>query len=225
MLTPAARALAARALAARAWGRPPFDVYAATEAGGVAAECAHHTGLHLFEDLLIAEPVDDDYAPVPDGETGARLLVTVLESRTLPMIRLELTDRVRLSTERCPCGRPFRLLAAVEGRSDDALVLPATAGGTVAVHPVAFHSVLDLVDAAGWQVRQDDDGLTVLLAAPASGVDPLRLQADVAARLAATGATTAVRVQVVDTIPAGPAGKRPVVLARPGSGAHAGPSG
>jgi phenylacetate-coenzyme A ligase PaaK-like adenylate-forming protein len=40
---------ATRELATRAWGLPPFDVYAATETGGIAAECGHHTGMHLFE--------------------------------------------------------------------------------------------------------------------------------------------------------------------------------
>jgi len=181
VLTPAARELATRA-----WGAAPFDVYAATETGGIAAECAHHTGLHLFEDLIIAEPVDGDYCPVPAGATGARLLVTVLSSRTLPLIRFELTDRVRLSTAGCPCGLPFRLMDSVEGRTDDVLSLPAAGGGTVPVHPVAFHRMLDLLDAAGWQVRQDDDGqLTVLVAAPGADVKPARLAADVTGTLAA----------------------------------------
>jgi phenylacetate-CoA ligase len=221
VLTPAARQLVTRA-----WGTPPFDVYAATETGGIAAECAHHTGMHLFEDLVIAEPVDDDYAPMPVGTTGARLLVTVLSSRTLPLIRYELTDRVRLSAERCPCGRPFRLLAGIEGRTDDVLILPASGGGTVAVHPVAFHRVLDLVGAAAWQVRQDDDGaLTVLLAAPGPGVDPVRLHADVVRSLAGAGAAAAVRVRVVDGIPAGAGGKRPLVVARPARNGHGTSSG
>lgn len=203
---------AARELAIRAWGVSPFDVYAATETGGIAAECAHHTGLHLFEDLVIAEPVDDDYVPVPAGTTGARLLVTVLSSRTVPLIRFELTDRVRLSTDRCPCGLPFRLLAGIEGRTDDVLVLPAAGGGTVTVHPVVFHSVLDLLDVAGWQVRQDADGLTVLLASPRGGVESAGVNRAVTDALAAAGAVPAVRVQVVDAIPAGAAGKRPLVV-------------
>ena len=206
---------ASRDLATRAWGVRPFDVYAATETGGIAAECAHHTGLHLFEDLVVAEPVDDDHAPVPAGTTGARLLVTVLSSRTLPLIRYELTDRVRESAERCPCGRPFRLLAGIEGRTDDVLDLPAAEGGTVAVHPVVFHQVLDLVDAAGWQVRQDDDGVTVLIASPGTAVDATGLQAQVTAALRHAGtAVLAVRVRTVDAIPAGAAGKRPLVVAR-----------
>ena len=92
----------------------------------------------------------------------------------------------------------------------------------MAVHPVALHHVLDLVDAAGWQIRQDDDdGLTVLLAAPRAGIDPARLQPEVSATLATVGAAPAIRVEFVDTIPAGAAGKRPLVIARhraPGEG-------
>ena len=90
-----------RARVTRAWGVPPFEVYAATETGGIAAECQRHRGMHLFEDLVIPEVVDADGGPVPPGATGARLLVTVLFSRTLPLIRYELTDRVRLATWSC----------------------------------------------------------------------------------------------------------------------------
>ncbi|KMO71298.1 hypothetical protein [Mycolicibacterium chlorophenolicum] len=57
----------ARALALRAWQVPPYNVYAATETGGIAAECHHHGGMHLFEDLVIPEVVDNDYHPVPPG--------------------------------------------------------------------------------------------------------------------------------------------------------------
>lgn len=219
---------ASRRLATQAWGVPPFDVYAATETGGIAAECSHHLGMHLMEDLVVPEVVDENYRPVPAGTTGARLPVTVLFSRTLPLIRYELTDRVRLSTERCPCGRPFRLVAAIEGRTDDVLTLPATGGGTVRVHPIAFHQVLDLIDAVGWQVRQDAAGLRVLLAAPGAGVDPARVTVEVSAALRAAGAADAdVRVQLVDTIPSGAAGKRPFVVgpcADPAGGGAAAPT-
>ena len=36
----------ARAMATRTWKIAPFNVYAATETGGIAAECAQHRGLH-----------------------------------------------------------------------------------------------------------------------------------------------------------------------------------
>ena len=204
----------ARALAARAWGVTPFNVYAATETGGIAADCREHHRMHLFEDLVIPEVVDADYRPVPPGQTGDRLLVTVLFSRTVPIIRYELTDRVRLATESCGCPLPFRVVGSIEGRTDDALVLPAQAGGTTRVHPVVFHQALELVDVGGWQVRQQPDGLTVLVMDPGRGFDADATAQAVRVALTRTGALAPmVRVTVVDAIPAGAAGKRPLVVA------------
>jgi phenylacetate-coenzyme A ligase PaaK-like adenylate-forming protein len=203
-----------RALVARAWLVAPFNVYAATETGGIAAECSHHHGLHLFEDLVIPEVVDDAYQPVPPGQTGSRLLVTVLSGRTLPLIRYEMTDRVRLAPEASSCGLPFQRLESIEGRTDDARVLPADGGGQVQIHPVLFHQILDLLDAGGWQVRQERQRLRVLVAAPAWGFDEDGTVRAIARALAAAGAQPVpLTMSVVDTIPAGPAGKRPLVVA------------
>ena len=209
----------ARAMATRAWQVPVFNVYAATETGGIAAECHQHRGMHLFEDLVIPEVVDDEYRPVPPGQTGDRLLVTVLSSRTIPLIRYEMTDRVRLGAQPCPCGLPFRLMDSIDGRTDDALELPSPDGRTVPVHPVVFHQALDLLDAAGWQVRQQEDELRVLVAGPGPAFDPTATERAVQTALTAAGARTpAVHVSVVDAIPAGAAGKRPLVVAHPERG-------
>lgn len=203
-----------RALATRAWGAAPFNVYAATETGGIAAECARHRGMHLFEDLIIPEVVDDAYRPVPPGQPGDRLLVTVLSSRTLPLIRYEMTDQVTLAAEPCPDGLPFRLLESIEGRTDDVVVLPASAGGSIRIHPVVFHRVLDLLDAPAWQVRQHGPDITVLVAAPGPQAELTATEEAVRTALAAAGARPrAVSLSIVDTIPAGAAGKRPLVVA------------
>jgi phenylacetate-CoA ligase len=84
-----------RRLAAAAWGRSPYDVYGATETSGIA-ECGEHAGMHLFEDLVITEVVDADHQPVPSGEYGAKVLVTVLFSRTVPLIRYEMSDSLQV---------------------------------------------------------------------------------------------------------------------------------
>ena len=148
--------------------------------------------------------------PFPDGEPGDRLLVTVLASRTLPLIRYELTDRLRLSTRPCPCELPFRLVEAVEGRTDDLLTLPAQAGGLVHVHPVIFHQTLDLLDAVGWQVRHHEDRLQILIASPGPGFDQTATETAVQAALDDAGAAaTHPTATVVDSIPVGAAGKRP----------------
>jgi phenylacetate-CoA ligase len=126
-----------------AWGRRPFNIYGATETGAYAAvECNRHTGLHILEDQVLIEVVDDDYRPVPDGEAGSRLLITNLYNRTQALIRYELNDLLTVSPDPCPCGRPFRLLKSVEGRSDDVLEMPATEGGTIKVHPLTLRSPL-----------------------------------------------------------------------------------
>jgi phenylacetate-CoA ligase len=205
----------ARAMALRAWQVPPSNVYAATETGGIAAECHHHRGMHLFEDLVIPEVVDNDYHPIPPGQTGDRLLVTVLFSRTIPLIRYELTDRVRLATQACACPLPFALVESIEGRADDVLVLPSPEKGTVSVHPVVFHQVLDLVDAGGWQVRQHDDALDVLVMKPGPAFEPAAIERAVREALANAGAEPdEVHVTPVHSIPAGAAGKRPLIVAQ-----------
>jgi putative adenylate-forming enzyme len=99
-----------------AWGQAPFNQYASTETAGIAAEHQACRRLHLFEDLVIVEGVDEHHRPVPAGVYGARLLVTTLFSHTQPLIRYELNDSVRLATEACPCGLPFAWVDGIQGR-------------------------------------------------------------------------------------------------------------
>jgi putative adenylate-forming enzyme len=130
------------------------DTYGATELAPIATECeAGH--LHLLEDRAIVEVVDESGRPVPPGETGAQLLLTVLHRRTQPLIRYALGDRVRELPGRCPCGRTLRRLAVVEGRIEESLVLPASGGGeSVVLHPNLVHGALAHLPSAGWQLRQ-----------------------------------------------------------------------
>ena len=73
-------------------GRRVFNEDAATETGGLAAECVHHQGLHLFEDLAILEVVDQDNQPVPPGVYGARVLLTGLFNRRIRSLARPATD-------------------------------------------------------------------------------------------------------------------------------------
>ena len=125
-----------------AWNRKPFNIYGATEMAWGAVECDRHTGMHVFEDRVLLEVVDDEYRPVSNGEPGSRLLVTNLFNRTQPLIRYELNDLVTVSPDPCSCGRPFPLLRSVEGRSDDVLEMPAASGGKVKIHPLTLRSPL-----------------------------------------------------------------------------------
>ena len=195
-----------------AWGSAPFDVYAATETAGIASPCTYRNR-HVYEDLVIVEPVDSAGNAVPAGTTGAKLLVTVLFSRTLPLIRYEMSDTVRLGGRGCPCGRSFSLLEEVEGRVEDVLALPGQEG-PVTVHPMVFHHALDEVSIGGWQVIQEPSRLRVLVVGAAAGHSPDSIRAAVATALAAAGVSTLpIAVQDVDHLERTALGKAPFVRA------------
>ncbi len=187
-----------------AFGVPATNVYAATETAGIASECrlGH---LHRYEDLVIAEIVDEDNQPVPDGEYGAKTLVTVLFSRTQPLIRYELSDRIAAAPG-MPGDLPFALLAGIQGRQEEVLTLDG-----VTVHPNVFHGALERLPVAGWQVIDDGDRLRVLLAG-AANVDAA-VTADLIRRaLEAVGVRgIQVTVDLVDSIPRTALGKAPLI--------------
>jgi len=196
----------------QAFGTEPFDVYAATETAGVAAECERHNK-HLFEDLLIVEMVDDRNRPVPPGEIAAKLLVTVLFSRTQPLIRYEMSDRLGPSAATCPCGRTFALAGSVDGRMEDFLTLPRQGGGTIPIHPNVFHGVLEPLPIRQWQVQQAADGIDVLIVQGKSGVDAAAVAAAIARGLTVTGAAPIeVRARPVDKVTQTTLGKTPLIM-------------
>lgn len=191
-----------------AFGRVPFNYYGASEAPFIAADCDRHAGLHVFEDHVQIEVVDEEYRPVPVGEPGSRLLVTSLINRTQPLIRYELNDLLTLSPDPCPCGRPFPLLESVGGRSDDVLELPAAAGGTIKVHPLTLRSPLAGVAALS-EYRIVYGGGELRVEALLAGTDRRRACGEIEARLEAAlverGAQPpSIHVESVDEIPCHP---------------------
>ncbi|HZA65820.1 MAG TPA: AMP-binding protein [Geminicoccaceae bacterium] len=131
-----------RDLAREIWGAAVLNAYGATEANLIGIECLWTAGLHVAEDLLVVEVVDENNRPVPPGVAGHKLLVTTLFNRTLPFIRYELSDLVTVADGPCLCGRPHLRLAAVQGRREDVLSLPARNGGRVSVHALELRAPL-----------------------------------------------------------------------------------
>lgn len=140
-----------------AWGMEPFNQYAATEPGGLGSECKMHQGVHLFNDLIITEVVDENNKPVPPGTYGNKLLLTVLFSRTLPLIRYQLNDSIKISNEKCSCGLNYPLIEDIQGRSDQIVYLKSRDNKNVAIHPVIFYNIMDRVDITQWQVFLNKD--------------------------------------------------------------------
>ncbi len=198
-----------------AWGNEPFNQYVATETASIAAEHKTCRSMHFFEDLVVVEVVDEHYQPVPPGEFGAKMLITNLFNRTQPLIRYELDDSVRVSSEKHACGMPFAVLDSVQGRVEDDLHIPALTGDRVVIQPLVFNRVMDIVPVTGWQVvQQADDGLVIMLAGVHDGVTDEALIGQLANSLAQEGARASyIKVQRVTAIPKTAAGKTPQIKA------------
>lgn len=191
-----------------AWGKRLFNQYGATEGGNLAAECEQHRGLHLIEDLVIFEVVDRENRPVPPGTFGDKLLITVLANRVQPLIRYELSDRLRLAAGSCPCGRPFALIDSIDGRAEETLRFPAARNGPVAVNPHLFHRVMDGVAVDGWQIVQEPNGLDVLVSGLRDEGSGDGIAAALRRELAAQGVVVPpIRVRRVRAIPRTATGK------------------
>ncbi len=108
-----------------ALGVSAIDIYGLSEVmgPGVASECVHKHGLHVFEDHFLIEIVDaETFQPVPDGEYG-EVVFTTLTKEGIPVIRYRTRDISRIIPGQCPCGRTFRRMERVTGRSDDMLII------------------------------------------------------------------------------------------------------
>lgn len=100
-----------------------YSVYAAMEAGTIGFQCERREGFHLNVDLCAVRIVDDDGATVPPGEVGD-IVISSLDNRGTVLLNYRIGDRGVLSDEPCPCGRSLPLLASLEGRRSESIVLP-----------------------------------------------------------------------------------------------------
>lgn len=199
------------------WHIQPHNLYATTEGGLLGAECGHHQGLHIFEDLVLVETVDLNNQPVPPGVCGDKVLLTVLFGRTIPLIRYELTDRVCFSTSNaCSCGRPFSLINDPQGRtSEEMLYLASPTGAEVVVHPAVFSSVIDMFPVSGWQIVQESERVRVLVSGAQTEQIDEPLLKSLRQALEKLGATIPpLSIEHVVAIPRGSSGKAPHIVSR-----------
>lgn len=104
-------------------GGEVYDHYGLEEMDYVAAECAEHNGLHVYDESFILEILDDNGQVVPDGVMG-RIVATYFYNDIMPFIRYDTGDRgVRLRTP-CPCGVSAPLIKVL-GRTRDFISLGA----------------------------------------------------------------------------------------------------
>ncbi len=174
----------------KALGVQVYNSYGLSEMNGpgVAFECEHQHGMHLWEDYFILEIVDPQTGePLPDGQRG-ELVLTTLCREAMPILRYRTRDITSVIAQPCPCGRTHRRLHRITGRTDDMLIVRG-----VNVYPQQVEQVLMGLPQVGRNyviVLEGLDEMTVRVELAESGFDGqvehlVRLQNDIAARLRA----------------------------------------
>ncbi len=113
--------------------------YSCTEGGTIACECREQH-FHINDDWVKIEAVDQENKPVAEGELSHHLLLTNYFNRTQPLIRYEVTDRIRIHNSPCPCGNRSPWLE-IEGRNDDVVTFIRD-DEPVRIPPLAIYATL-----------------------------------------------------------------------------------
>jgi phenylacetate-CoA ligase len=127
----------------KAFGVRPLQYYGVSEAVASASECENGK-LHIDEDIAATEVIPD-----PAG-FGNKVVGTSFSNLAVPLLRYEVGDVVTLSNERCLCGHPGRILATIDGRKDDYIVLKngARLGGWI---DIIFKDMVNIREAQIYQ--------------------------------------------------------------------------
>jgi phenylacetate-CoA ligase len=141
----------------RAFGVRPRQHYGMAEAVANISECPEGA-LHVDEDFAVVE-----FVPVAGGN-GYKVIGTNLTNPATPLLRYDVADIASLDDTSCSCGRPGRIVAAVDGRQEDYVVLK-----TGARLGRLDHVFKDMVRIREAQIYQKDAGAITLRIAPAGG--------------------------------------------------------
>lgn len=120
-----------RSMVENEWGIRLVEYTSAADTG-TAWECLENNGFHLWEDTVFPECVDPETgAGVAEGDLG-ELVATDLDNPAGALIRYRSADLVRLSSERCGCGRTHGRMWVAGRRGDETVV----AGRSVALRDI-----------------------------------------------------------------------------------------
>ena len=207
-----------RELIESVFSAPVFETYGSREFMLIGAECDRHTGLHLTQEHLLVEILDDAGHPARDGEEG-NVVITDLYNYGMPFVRYANGDRAvaAASNSACPCGRGLIKLQKVTGRRLDVLTSPD--GRRI---PGEFfpHLMKEFSGIKRFQVIQERADTIRLRLVANDSFCPQQWRTLERCIRQELGPALAVDVQVVDHIPLTTAGKLQVVVNRAQAGAR-----
>ena len=195
-----------RKLIYEAFGVRPYSWYGQTEQVCLAGECEFDTSLHIFPQYSFAELVDAaDRVITEPGLTGT-IVGTTFFCDAMPLIRYRTDDRAAYADGPCKlCGRPYRRLAAIDGRLQEFMV--SHSGRPVSMTAINLSALSDTV--RQYRFVQEIPGAVRLLVVAKPGYradrDEARIRHELAPLLRPDIELT--RIELVDSIAPTASGK------------------
>ena len=160
-----------------------YDIYGLTEVygPGIGISCDEHHGMHVWEDYVYCEIVDQNTGEtLPDGEVG-ELVLTTLRKQGAPLIRYRTHDLTRILPGQCACGLHHPRIDTLVGRTDDMFKVKGCN-----IFPAQVEEIISITDGASseYQVMIEHimgkDVLTVLFETPLEGEAKERAEQELA---------------------------------------------
>lgn len=107
------------------YGVEVYNNYGLSEMNGpgVAIECVYKNGMHVAEDAYYLEIVDPETDKVVEDGVPGEVVLSILCRQATPLLRYRTHDLSRVIPGQCECGRTFRRLERIKGRTDDMLII------------------------------------------------------------------------------------------------------
>lgn len=196
-----------------------FDAYGG-DSVEVAGQCERGS-YHINAENCLVEIVDEDGHKVPNGTMG-QVVVTDLNSLSMPFIRYNLQDAAELSDELCPCGRGLPLMKRIYGRLTDVGITPS--GRAIIAHHFTFLMTKYEGIVRAFQVtqRRQDRFRVTIVRGPGFDLQMDKLDKDLRDIV---GPDVGLTYEFVDSLPEVPGGKRRLFVSNSGmraAGLHEG---
>jgi phenylacetate-coenzyme A ligase PaaK-like adenylate-forming protein len=153
-----------RARIENTFGCEVFDKYGSRETNVVSHESPDHRSMLVQAENVVVEVLDDTDQPLPPGQPG-RVVLTPLNSKSMPLLRYETSDIASHEVREPAAAMPFPRMSSVAGRLQDLIVIPG--GGHLDSYFFSY-LIMQCPDIHWFQVTQSKpESLSIRVYAPA----------------------------------------------------------
>lgn len=176
------------AIIERAFGVRPLQYYGMVEAVANISECEYGR-LHVDEDFSAVE-----FVPNPNGQ-GYKVVGSNFTNLAMPLLRYDVQDVVIPSEDTCTCGHPGRIVAEIDGRREDYIILKN--GACLGRMDHIFKDMINIREAQIYQKFPGEITIRVVRGQSYTDADKKMLLSEIRKRV---GNDTDISIDYIDTV-------------------------